>query len=312
MKKYSSAILLFFSFVMLALPLVGFAQADVYNLEVAIGEVTEVQDLTEYIAEIYNFLIGSVGIVATTMIMWGGIQWIFAAGAPDKISKAKKTVVEAIIGLVIALTSFSLLNLINPKLVELPAPEIHPISYVPGDSEETAICGEDAQLVDNNCTGLIAVDTSNITYSAAKVNPKLLSEARDSFNLWMEDYVANMGIKLQVNSMSRSSDYQACLREELPTVASSPCKSNHERGLAVDFNVAGLTQEQYNYLICSSTSCSGSRPTNAFGWKVQRYNTNISGSSLDEQWHFDYIDSGKSYSTAAFCEACPATSCTSC
>lgn len=103
------------------LPEVALAE---YALEVPIGEINEVANLTEYLQGIYVFLVGAVGIVSTTMIMWGGMKWVLAAGSADKIGDAKKTIIEAIVGLVLVLASYSILTVLNAQLVTLAIPEV--------------------------------------------------------------------------------------------------------------------------------------------------------------------------------------------
>jgi len=77
--------------------------------------------LAEYIASLYQYLVGIATILATIMIMYGGFRWVTAAGSPDKIGEAKKTIVGAVIGLALALGSYTVLNLINPDLVTFKA-----------------------------------------------------------------------------------------------------------------------------------------------------------------------------------------------
>lgn len=90
-----------------------------YELEVPIGTTTEVTDLPQYISIIYRFAIGVISLLAVLMIVFGGLNWIIAAGNEQRISDAKATIFAAIIGLAIALTSYTLLNTINPNLVAL-------------------------------------------------------------------------------------------------------------------------------------------------------------------------------------------------
>ncbi len=96
-----------------------------YQLNVPIpglekGEIT----LPSYIKAIYKFGIGVLAIIAMGMIMIGGYQYMFSAGENiTKTGDAKDRIKNALIGLFIALTSFLLLNTINPDLLE-PAPAI--------------------------------------------------------------------------------------------------------------------------------------------------------------------------------------------
>ncbi|MBI5072118.1 hypothetical protein HZB93_04515 [Candidatus Falkowbacteria bacterium] len=74
--------------------------------------------LGQYIAAIYKYAIGIVGILSGIMIIVGGLLWLTAGGAADRVSTAKSFIESSLVGLVIALTSFLLLYAINPKLTE--------------------------------------------------------------------------------------------------------------------------------------------------------------------------------------------------
>lgn len=75
--------------------------------------------LGEYVAAFYVFFVGIIGILAVTMILWGAIQWITAAGNAGKISAAKEQISSALIGLLLALAAYTILNLISPRLVQI-------------------------------------------------------------------------------------------------------------------------------------------------------------------------------------------------
>ena len=90
-----------------------------YELEVPIGTTTEVTDLPHYISVVYRFAIGIISLLAVLLIIYGGFNWVIAAGNETRISDAKATILAAVIGLIIALTSYTLLNTINPNLVNL-------------------------------------------------------------------------------------------------------------------------------------------------------------------------------------------------
>ena len=78
-----------------------------------------VKGFPEYIESIYKMFIGIVGILAVIMIMVGGFQWLLAAGNAQKISGAKATIISAVMGLVLALMSYTILNIVNPNLTNL-------------------------------------------------------------------------------------------------------------------------------------------------------------------------------------------------
>ncbi|NIP33097.1 hypothetical protein GWN26_13880 [Candidatus Saccharibacteria bacterium] len=73
--------------------------------------------LAQYIAAVYQYMVGVAVILAIVMIMYGGFRWIVAGGDAGKIGEAKKTIVQAVIGLAIALGSYTILSIINPNLV---------------------------------------------------------------------------------------------------------------------------------------------------------------------------------------------------
>lgn len=90
-------------------------------LEIPVGNITQVGNLTEYIAVLYQFIIAAVAILSAVMLMFNGMRWATAGGSSEMLGVAKGGVVNAIIGLLIALTSFLLLNVINPQLTNLSA-----------------------------------------------------------------------------------------------------------------------------------------------------------------------------------------------
>ena len=75
--------------------------------------------LGNYIKEIYKYLIGIIGIVASAVIMFSGFQWIMAAGSQQKITEARDWISAAIGGLALALLSWLILNTINPATLKI-------------------------------------------------------------------------------------------------------------------------------------------------------------------------------------------------
>ncbi|PJA94148.1 MAG: hypothetical protein CO133_00490, partial [Candidatus Komeilibacteria bacterium CG_4_9_14_3_um_filter_37_5] len=75
--------------------------------------------LGEYISALYNYGVKVVAVLAVVMIMVGGWRWIFAGGNAARIGAAKKVIASAIIGLILMLTSYMLLTVINPSLLSM-------------------------------------------------------------------------------------------------------------------------------------------------------------------------------------------------
>lgn len=69
-----------------------------------------------YIKAIYKYAIGVVGILATVVLMWGGLVWLTAGGSAERVTEAKSWITASLTGLVLALCSFMILATINPDL----------------------------------------------------------------------------------------------------------------------------------------------------------------------------------------------------
>lgn len=59
---------------------------------------------------IVNWLLGFLGLIAVVMIIYGGFLYVTAAGNDEKIGKAKKIIMYAIVGIVVILLSFAIVN----------------------------------------------------------------------------------------------------------------------------------------------------------------------------------------------------------
>ncbi|MDR3642020.1 MAG: pilin [Candidatus Doudnabacteria bacterium] len=74
------------------------------------------QDLTHVFLLILQGFLAIIGIWAVIFIVIGGFQMITAAGNEEMYTKAKKTIIWAILGLVIALMSFSIIAIVQDIL----------------------------------------------------------------------------------------------------------------------------------------------------------------------------------------------------
>ena len=62
-------------------------------------------DSKDNIANILNVVYGVAGVLAVLFLIWGGAQYILAAGNPQKAAKAKSTILYALVGLVIVVAA---------------------------------------------------------------------------------------------------------------------------------------------------------------------------------------------------------------
>jgi len=75
-------------------------------------------DLGKYLTAMFKIGIGIAGVFAVLMIVVGGIQFIGGASNPSERSAAKEKITNAIFGLILALSSWLILNTINPNLLK--------------------------------------------------------------------------------------------------------------------------------------------------------------------------------------------------
>lgn len=73
--------------------------------------------IAQYIGAIYRYALSLVGIVVVTVIVYGGMRWLTAAGDPGKITEAKKIINNAVIGLLLTMGIALILNVINPEIL---------------------------------------------------------------------------------------------------------------------------------------------------------------------------------------------------
>lgn len=74
--------------------------------------------LGEYITAIYRYAVGIVSIIAILVIIVSGVQWTVSGGDQTTISNAKERILNALVGMALALGSYVILYTINPELVE--------------------------------------------------------------------------------------------------------------------------------------------------------------------------------------------------
>lgn len=94
------------------------------------SNLTGPTDFYTYVSAIYKFGIWAVGIVALFMLVFGGYTYITSAGNNSSMETAKKIITDAIVGIIMALTAYLLLYVINPDLVRMK--KLAPVAGIPG------------------------------------------------------------------------------------------------------------------------------------------------------------------------------------
>ncbi|NQU78103.1 Ig-like domain-containing protein [Candidatus Falkowbacteria bacterium] len=91
------------------LPKIGLAQ----TYDEGLGQVQEItqfsdQPLTITIAKIIRWVLGFLGLIALILLIYAGFMWMTSAGNPERIEKAKKIMISAVIGMLIIVTAFAI------------------------------------------------------------------------------------------------------------------------------------------------------------------------------------------------------------
>jgi hypothetical protein len=66
-----------------------------------------------YIKTALNLLLGAAGVVSFIFLLMGGIQWIMAGSDKDALDKARKRIVQALVGLTIVFASYVILYILR-------------------------------------------------------------------------------------------------------------------------------------------------------------------------------------------------------
>lgn len=76
------------------------------------GGVADNKNLMETLTTIINVVVGVVGFIAVAMIVMGGISFATSQGDASKTTKARNTILYGVVGLVVALLAFAIVNFV--------------------------------------------------------------------------------------------------------------------------------------------------------------------------------------------------------
>ncbi len=90
--------------------------------------------MAEYITGVYKYSVYLAGLLATVMFMVGGFQYLTAGGDASRVSAGKKRATDAIVGMLLVLGAYAILNTVNPGLVSVTAlrvPLLEGVAFAP-------------------------------------------------------------------------------------------------------------------------------------------------------------------------------------
>lgn len=74
-------------------------------------------DLNKMLSLIFNVVFGIIGVVAVAFIILGGVNYTISQGDAAKVQKAKSTILYGVIGLVVVLLAFAIVNFVLSGLM---------------------------------------------------------------------------------------------------------------------------------------------------------------------------------------------------
>jgi hypothetical protein len=81
----------------------------------------EANFLGDYLEGAYKYLLSISGFIAIIMVLFGGLQYVFSAGAPNQMKKGSDRIKHAMIGLILLIGTYMILYTVNPRLVIFPS-----------------------------------------------------------------------------------------------------------------------------------------------------------------------------------------------
>jgi len=78
-------------------------------------------DAENFFAQIINWFLGFIGLIAVVMFIYGGVLYLTAGGNDEQTGKAKKAMLYAVIGIVIVLLAYTIVGALTSGLEGLSA-----------------------------------------------------------------------------------------------------------------------------------------------------------------------------------------------
>lgn len=148
-----------------------------YNLLAPFGEAQQVSTFGDYLSGAIPFLVQLAAVLATVFIVIGGFEYAMSDSITSK-QDARDMITQAVIGLLIALTSYLILNTLSPDLVRLDIPSLKNISElvtIPNESGTNNLPDINSNVSSNNMvicafgpSGTCRTDWDAVTCSQAR------------------------------------------------------------------------------------------------------------------------------------------------
>lgn len=85
-----------------------FAQLDALNQTADVAGLGSETQPTAIVGRIIGIVLGLMGIILVVLMLAGGVMWMTSGGSAEQVTKAKKLMTSALIGLIIVVFSYSI------------------------------------------------------------------------------------------------------------------------------------------------------------------------------------------------------------
>lgn len=183
----------FFVFVLSAIVLGDvLAAGDIQTqFQVPFGDIQtgKVTTIAQYVNAVYKYLVGAGGVLAGIMFAIGGFMYITSSGDAGRVTQGKKYITNAILGLVLLVSSYVVLNTVNPNTTELKDIEV---AKVAGNAMTGGNCKCDS---DSDCpANKYCMGKNDIVPFNPEVNSDVAEGLMSFFNTSMAIATFSIGI----------------------------------------------------------------------------------------------------------------------
>ncbi|HPL93098.1 MAG TPA: pilin [bacterium] len=166
--------------------------ADPVNVQyqVPFGGLSSGDLLPEYINKIYKWMIGAGLVLVGIMVTVGGFMYVSSAGDAKTVASGKKYIVNSLIGMLLLVSSYLILNTINPDVTTM---EVLEVSTIEQKTMPTGICACDSN---SDCpqANTYCMSSSDTTPFNPKVSSDVAEALSSVFNIFMGVATLPMGV----------------------------------------------------------------------------------------------------------------------
>lgn len=170
-----------------------------------------------YIQDMFNLLIALAAVAAVFMIVWGGFQYMTTDAWQGK-EEGKKKLWNAVLGLLLILSSYLILKTIDPRLVEIPSTLVKPLNIQYTSESSTLSSFFDQMQIDANKYNVQAqsyVDSAK----QAKTDVANLQNHLDSLNAQLITAQNNYDFATEANLKVEIANTQNQINAKMANVA---------------------------------------------------------------------------------------------